>query len=91
MPLVCLSFLQNIFHAAVSTFSSVSLISRHAEVRNDLEGRFNRAFGRALRCAQTLLVAQLDGSLDEGVQLFVLLEEAVLELAGLFWAHPKDL
>lgn len=44
-----------------------------------------------MKSTQTLLVAQLDGSLDEGVQLFVFLEEAVLELAGLFCAHPEDL
>lgn len=44
-----------------------------------------------MKSTQTLLVAQLDGSLDKGVQLFVFVEEAVLELTGLFCAHPEDL
>lgn len=66
-------------------FSSQGTLRFITTLRESLTGR------RALKCTQTLLVAQLDGSLDEGVQLFVFLEEAVLELAGLFCAHPEDL
>lgn len=43
-----------------------------------------------LKCTQTLLVALLDGPLDESLDVFVSLEEAVLELPGLFSTHPED-
>lgn len=43
-----------------------------------------------LKCTQTLLVALLDGLLDESLDVFVSLEEAVLELTGLFSTHPED-
>lgn len=43
-----------------------------------------------LKCTQTLLVALLDGLLDESLDLFESLEEAVLELPGLFSTHPED-
>ena len=35
-------------------------------------------------------MALLDGSLDEGLDVSVSLEEAALEPAGLFSAHPQD-
>lgn len=38
----------------------------------------------------TLFVALQDGPLDESLDLFVGLEEAVLEAAGLLGAHPED-
>jgi len=37
-----------------------------------------------------LLVALLDGPLDESLDLFVGLQEAVLESAGLLSTHPED-
>lgn len=39
---------------------------------------------------QTLFVALLDGSLNEGLDVSVSLEEGVMESACLFGAHPQD-
>lgn len=43
-----------------------------------------------IKFTQALLVALLDGLLDESLDVFVSLEEAVLELTGLFSTHPED-
>lgn len=42
------------------------------------------------KSTQTLLAALLDGLVDKSLDVFVSLEEAVLELSGLFGTGPED-
>lgn len=74
--------------ALMYTFSLISI--RGIKTQDNLEVKFNWETQREFECTQTLFVALLDGPLDEDLDLFVSLEEAVLELAGLLSTHPED-
>lgn len=63
---------------------------RGIKIQDNLAVKCKWVTEQECECTQTLLVALLDGPLDEGLDFFVCLEEAVLELAGLLNTHPED-
>lgn len=63
---------------------------RGIKIQDNLEVKFKWMTEQEFECTQTLFVTLLDGPLDEDLDFFVCLEEAVLELACLLSSHPED-